>query len=233
MPSSTEHADVLEIGKHTSATAAKSQLDRLKQAYGIFFANSAQRSATRFGGLLQNGGSVPRNPIFGDDTSGLDYDYVEDFDQQGLAAQANPVYKAAPSSTSDKPSSATPPLPSPTSRATSAPAPQPSETVKVFTLYFSGRVPGEYTTRLTTVSVTPSASAPAAESQSRQQRRRREAIQPTRVQPIAMTEPPASIEYSPPSLDSSPCAASTVWLEGSKRTVTVTETVTVYGGTLN
>ena len=53
-----EYADVLEVGKSTTPSAAKTRLDRLKQAYGIFFANSAQRSAQRFGDVL------PKNPIF-------------------------------------------------------------------------------------------------------------------------------------------------------------------------
>ena len=85
-----ELADVLEVGPNTTPSAAKSQLDRLKQAYGLLYSNSAQRSKNRFGGLFRN---VPHNPIFGDgtDSSGLDYDYVDEFDQQGLAAQARPV----------------------------------------------------------------------------------------------------------------------------------------------
>ncbi len=42
-PSGLEHADVLEIGRGTSASVAREKLERLKQAYGIFFANTKQQ----------------------------------------------------------------------------------------------------------------------------------------------------------------------------------------------
>ena len=58
-----ELADVLEVGPNTTPSAAKSQLDRLKQAYGLLYSNSAQRSKNRFGNLFRN---APHNPIFGD-----------------------------------------------------------------------------------------------------------------------------------------------------------------------
>ena len=136
---------------------------------------------SRFGGLF---GNAPRNPIFGD--SSLDYDYVDEFDQQGLAAQARPVFQAPPPGPTK--TTATP-----RKTAPSKPPPPPSESTKVYTLYFSGKSPGEYTTRLTTVTVTPST------SQSRKRRRaeeegdeeEEERIEPTRVRPIAMTAPPS------------------------------------------
>ena len=88
MVNGAELADELEVGPNTTPSAAKSQLDRLKQAYGLLYSGSAQRSKNRFGNLFSN---VPQNPIFGDSGGGLDYDYVDEFDQQGLAAQARPV----------------------------------------------------------------------------------------------------------------------------------------------
>ena len=95
---------------------------------------------------------------------------------QGLAAQARPVVvkptKAASAKTPEK------------SQAEAS----PSESTKVYTLYFSGRSPGEYTTRLTTVTVGEGSS----ESPSRRKRQaEEESIEPTRVRPILMTEPPS------------------------------------------
>ena len=114
-------------------------------------------------------------------SSGLDYDYVDEFDQQGLAAQARPVVvKPTKATGTAEEKSAEPPSP---------PSP-PSESTKVYTLYFSGKTPGEYTTRLTTVTVGEGSELPG--------RRRRHAgegeggsIEPTRVRPILMTEPPS------------------------------------------
>ena len=63
MVNGAELADVLEVGPNTTPSAAKSQLDRLKQAYGLLYSNSAQRSKNRFGNLFRN---APHNPIFGD-----------------------------------------------------------------------------------------------------------------------------------------------------------------------
>ena len=112
-------------------------------------------------------------------SSGLDYDYVDEFDQQGLAAQARPVVvKPTKATETAEAKSAEPPSPSP-----------PSESTKVYTLYFSGKTPGEYTTRLTTVTVGEGSELPG--------RKRRYAeeeggsIEPTRVRPILMTEPPS------------------------------------------
>ena len=116
-------------------------------------------------------------------SSGLDYDYVDEFDQQGLAAQARPVVvKPTKATGTAEEKSAEPPSPP-------SPSP-PSESTKVYTLYFSGKTPGEYTTRLTTVTVGEGSELPG--------RRRRHAeegeggsIEPTRVRPILMTEPPS------------------------------------------
>ena len=47
MVNGAELADVLEVGPNTTPSAAKSQLDRLKQAYGLLYSNSAQRSKNR------------------------------------------------------------------------------------------------------------------------------------------------------------------------------------------
>ena len=57
-----EHADVLEIGRSTSPAEAKTNLDRLKQAYGVFFATSAQRAASKYGNVF----GLKKNPIFDD-----------------------------------------------------------------------------------------------------------------------------------------------------------------------
>lgn len=221
-----ELADVLEVGPNTTPSAAKSQLDRLKQAYGLLYSNSAQRSKERFGGLFSN---APRNPIFGD--SGLDYDYVDEFDQQGLAAQARPVFQEAPqpTKTAKAPEESRPVDPS------SSPS---SESTKVYTLYFSGKSPGEYTTRLTTVTVSSAGSESASSRKKRHvgAAEEGESIEPTRVRPILMTAPPShkqASEFSAAAVeDLGAGCTSTVWLESSMQSVTtstttLTETTTV------
>ena len=65
----------------------------------------------------------------------------------------------------------------------------PSESTKVYTLYFSGRSPGEYTTRLTTVTV--GAGSEPASRKRRHVPQEEESIEPTRVRPILMTAPPS------------------------------------------
>ena len=189
MVNGAELADVLEVGPNTTPSAAKSQLDRLKQAYGLLYSGSAQRSKNRFGNLFSN---VPQNPIFGD-SGGLDYDYVDEFDQQGLAAQARPVFKEAPTPTKAakaKTPEESPAVPSP---PPPPPPPSPSESTKVYTLYFSGRSPGEYTTRLTTVTVSSAGSESASSRKKRHvgAAEEGESIEPTRVRPILMTAPPS------------------------------------------
>lgn len=134
-----ELAKVIEIGNDKSNNDYKS-------AYGAYFADSAQRSSNRFGDVLR----PARNPLF----SQQDFDYYEDFDQQGLSAQQRPVY-----------------LP---------PAQQKS---KVFTLYFSGTAPGHFETKLTRLPVDET-------GQPILTRNKRDAINPSKVEPILSTEPP-------------------------------------------
>ena len=83
-----------------------------------------------------------------------DFDYY-DFDQQFLAAQNEPVF-----------------LPSPARKS------------KVFTLYFSGTLPGEFTTKLTRLPVDDS-------GQPILSRNKREEINPSKVEPIESTAPPS------------------------------------------
>jgi len=212
-----EQATVLEIGKQTTpleatrkldtlkqavlqqvlanpngggslAAQAQNRLDALKQVYGSFFSDSARRSQQFNSGLLGRTppSSLPsktssqRNPLFSDNHSSSDY--VDDFDQQVLAAQAKPVFVPKPEA------------------LVQAPAPEditvthnvPSTTrSKVFTLFFSGKTPGDYSTKLTTLPV---------DSNGKPIRQKREAgdddeqqeIQPSRVQPILATTPPHS-----------------------------------------
>ena len=73
-----QNAEVVEIN----------QPRNFKEAYGAFFANSAQRSAERFGDVLR----PVRNPV-----QDQDIDYFDlDFDQQVLAAQNRPVFVQSP-----------------------------------------------------------------------------------------------------------------------------------------
>lgn len=106
-----QEAKVIEIGSEPTGNDFKS-------AYGAYFADSAQRSANRFADVLR----PARNPLF----SQQNFDYYEDFDQQGLSAQQSPVYLKSP------------------------PSQQKS---KVFTLYFSGTAPGHFETKLTRLAV--------------------------------------------------------------------------------
>ena len=107
-------------------------------------------------------------------------DYVDEFDQQVLGAQQRPVY-----------------------------VPKPTKS-KVFTLYFSGKNPGDFSTRLTTLPV---------DDHGKPLRQKRD-ISPTKVQPILATVPPPNINsFENNQLDSS--------METNLiKTVTVTETVT-------
>lgn len=201
-----EYADVLEIGRGTSPSVAKTQLDRLKQAYAIFFAQSGNN----------------KNPIFNKD-SDLD---LGGFDQQGLAAQARSIYvkKASVSQLAT----------TETIKAEEVVvAPTSTSSYKVFTLYFSGKVPGEYTTRLTTVLVDSQGEPIEDSDESESKRKKRYAIQPSKVQHISPTKPPEQInsidsnyhhldlmESSENLIESSMSSTTT-----SVITVTVTETV--------
>ena len=69
--------------------------------------------------------------------------------------------------------------------------PSPSESTKVYTLYFSGRSPGEYTTRLTTVTVGEGSESPSRKKRHAAAETEEESIEPTRVRPILMTAPPS------------------------------------------
>ena len=62
-----------------------------------------------------------RNPL-------KDFDYYDDFDQQGLAANERPVFVNAPNLKSRR-------------------------KTKVFTLYFSGTAPGDFSTKVTRLAV--------------------------------------------------------------------------------
>lgn len=84
-----------------------------------------------------------------------DYDYYDDFDQQWLAAQNRPVYVESPVQKS-----------------------------KVFTLYFSGTKPGEFTTKMTTLAVDANGQ-PVLNNRSK-----RDTIDPSKVETIANTLPP-------------------------------------------
>ena len=131
-------------------------------------------------------------------------DVYDDFDQQALAAQQRPVYVPQP------------PV-----------VVQPSS--KVFTLYFSGRTPGEYSTQLTTMRV---------DANGNPVRQKREAIAPTKVQPILTTQPPSSLadalsfpqeSYSPDLNEVIQSSMKPTESRPVTHTVTVTETVTVCG----
>ncbi len=177
--SGLEHADVLEIGAGTSQLDAKEKLDRLKQAYGIFFAQQQQQQG-RFGVRQQ---AENPNPIFAG-TDGDDVDYLDGYDQQVLAAQDRPVFVSHPDKEKRQQVTARAIAPEAAAAVTAVPAPVP--VVEVKTIYVSGRVPGEYTTSLTTVTVTPT----AEDSPRRPRRARRDVISPTRVMPIDRTAPP-------------------------------------------
>ncbi len=192
-----EHADVLEIGRKTTPTDAKEKLDRLKQAYSIFFANS-NNNQQQFG-LRQQ--AVNPNPIFAGTQDGDDdaYDLSEGgYDQQVLADQQRPVFVSHPGAVSVLPPTkaeakkaaiapkAVEPKPAPTT-----PTPEPQ--VEVKTVYISGRVPGEYTTSLTTITKSAEASPDNGDALRTPRRAKRyvvDDIVPTQVIPIASTVPP-------------------------------------------
>lgn len=161
-----QQAKVIEIEETTSPTT---KLDKLKAAYGAFFASSAQRSAQRFGDTLgarpvrHSSSSNNRNPLF---SSSKDFDYYEEFDQQGLAAQARPIYAENPRKQQQEDNN------------------KRRQKEKVFTLYFSGRDPGEFSTRLTRLPVDDDGRPILS-------RNKRDIIQPSKVEPITKTEAPS------------------------------------------
>ena len=192
-----EYADVLEIKKETTPVAAKDKLDRLKQAYGILYANRAK--INRFNNNSQKNKPV-RNPIFDDDSE--DDGELDEYDQQVLPAEIKAISVAKTAAS-----------------ATSEPA---KATQRVFTLFFSGKSPGEYTTRLTTL--LPGEEAPT------NSRNKREAILPTPVRPLEIEVTP-EVDFADLGRDSgfidcltaSPESVEASFVSLVTKTVTVTE----------
>ena len=165
---SLREATVIEIEKTTSRDQLLSKNDRLRQLYGSFFSDSAQRSKERFGNTFRRNVSPVSTPrkvnSFEEDLE--DYDYIDEFDQQVLSDQNRPVFVKRPK-THKEPE------------------------LKVFTLFFSGRVPGEYTTKLTTLPVGPDGQPI---NQDRKKRDIEDVINPSKVEPILKTESPSIAE---------------------------------------
>ena len=164
---SLREATVIDIEKTTTRDQLTSKNDRLRQLYGSFFSNSAQRSKERFGNTFRRNVSPISTPrkvsSFEDDLSDFD-GYIDEFDQQALAAQNRPVFVRKPAPRREEPS------------------------MKVFTLFFSGSVPGEYTTELTTLPVGPDGQPI---SKSRKKRGTMDIdINPTKAEPILKTASP-------------------------------------------
>ena len=185
-----QNAEVVEIN----------QPRNFKEAYGAFFANSAQRSAERFGDVLR----PVRNPV-----QDQDIDYFDlDFDQQVLAAQNRPVFVQSPKQRIRKPRPSRPKS-------------------KMFTLYFSGTAPGDFSTKVTRLPVDHN-------GQPILSRNKREAsdIDPSKVQPILSTEAPdfnhlESSSSTDEIIISDDMLLSSLELQSSKEPVTVTVTQTV------
>jgi len=162
-----QRAQVVEIDQKTSPSSR----NNFASAYGSFFASSAARSAKKFEDILrptspQKAQNVNANPLL---TSFDDFDYyydTTDFDQQLLAAQNAPIF-----------------VPPPLVKAQKS---------KVFTLYFSGTKPGQFTTKLTTLPVNANGQPVLAENL----RKKRETdeedakINPSKVEPIESTIAP-------------------------------------------
>lgn len=167
-------AQVVEIDQKTSPSSRND----FKSAYGAFFASSAERSAKRFGEILRPTSpqiqNVNANPLL---TSFDDFDYYDttDFDQQLLAAQNAPVF-----------------VPPPLVKAQKS---------KVFTLYFSGTKPGQFTTKLTTLPVNANGQPVLGENRRKRETEEEEEseISPSKVEPIESTTAPQFYLY----LDSS------------------------------
>ena len=165
-------ARVIEIEENTTPAQAISKSDRLKQLYGSFFSDSAQRSKERFSNTFRRNASPISTPRRGDSTfNDNDYDYLDGFDQQALGAQNRPVFVQSPRN------------------------PTPVGQTKVFTLFFSGKVPGEYTTKLTRLPVGPDGQ-PLTRGKRDVEDQLESAILPSKVQPILKTDSP-SIPESP------------------------------------
>ena len=198
-----QNAEVVEINQPRD----------FKAAYGAFFANSAQRSAERFGDVLR----PVRNPVTIQD----DIDYFDlDFDQQVLAAQNRPVFVQSPKQRIRKPRPSRPKS-------------------KMFTLYFSGTAPGDFSTKVTRLPV--DRNGQPILSRNKRSETEDSIIDPSRVQPILSTEAP---DFNPTNLDSNFIISSvdeddddiiddnmmlfsSLELQSSKEPVTVTVTQTV------
>ena len=167
-------ATVIEIEKSTTQEQLTSKNDRLRQLYGSFFSDSAQRSKERFGNTFRRNTPRKNTPrkaevqssTFPDDLH--DHNNIDVFDQQGLSAENRPVFVRKPSR-------------------------QHEPKMKVFTLFFSGSVPGEYTTKLTTIPV-GSDGEPINHARSKRHIDDDD-IRPTKVEPILKTKSP-SLEES-------------------------------------
>ncbi|XP_059096002.1 uncharacterized protein LOC131890624 [Tigriopus californicus] len=171
-----EQADVLEIDADTSPVEAKSHLDKLKQAYGVFFASSAQRNAEKYRKIFGNR-SAPerenqRNPIF-DERNGDD-NLERIYDQEAQPARNQYIYsRYLPKAQS-------------VSRIKKEDRDEANLNTlwsRVQTQYISGSVPGEYTTRLTTIVD----GAAQSRSNRRWKRHNHDMIRPSPVEPITKT----------------------------------------------
>ena len=210
------HGSVIEIEKTTTQDQLTSKNDRLRQLYGSFFSSSAQRSKERFGNTFRRNVSPVSTPrkvnSFEEDLNDYD-DYIDEFDQQVLAAQNRPVFVKQPKIA------------------------KPEQRMKVFTLFFSGSVPGEYTTQLTTLPVGPDGEP----LRNRKKRDINEDINPSKVEPILKTDSPSEIRsenwennpdviYIEDLLDElfelNELQSSLETPSSSTKTVTVTETLT-------
>ena len=202
-------AQVVEIDQKTSPSSRNNDF---KSAYGAFFASSAERSAKRFGDILrptspqvQNSNqNQAQNPLL---TSFDDFDYYDniDFDQQLLAAQnAPPVF-----------------VPPPLVKAQKS---------KVFTLYFSGTKPGQFTTKLTTLPVNANGQPVLNAGENRRKRDTTDDIIPSKVEPIENTVAPQfnlELSSSSSSDNAGDKIEDVVGLESSMTSfVTVTKTIT-------
>ena len=160
-----QRAQVVEIDQKTSPSSQNS----FKSAYGAFFASSAARSAKKFGEILRpsspkNAQNINANPLL---TSFDEFDYYDttDFDQQLLAAQNAPVF-----------------VPPPLVKAQKS---------KVFTLYFSGTKPGQFTTKLTTLPVNAEGQPVLGENRAKRETNEEDSkINPSKVEPIENTAAP-------------------------------------------
>ena len=165
------------------------------------------RSAKRFGDILrptspqvQTNNNQAQNPLL---TSFDDFDYYDniDFDQQLLAAQnAPPVF-----------------VPPPLVKAQKS---------KVFTLYFSGTKPGQFTTKLTTLPVNANGQ-PVLNGENRRKRDADDIIKPSKVEPIENTTAPQFDLVSSSSSANAGDKIEDVGLESSMTSLaTVTKTIT-------